>query len=44
MESVRSKMKILLRELFKHAQKNDCYECKKILREMGLDPEKECPI
>lgn len=32
--------KTLLKELFKHAQKDQCYTCRQILRAMGLDPEK----
>ena len=30
----------LIRELFKHSHRDNCYNCKQLLRAMGLDPEK----
>ena len=32
--------KDLIKELYKHANRDDCYDCKQILRAMGLNPEK----
>jgi len=32
--------KALVKELYKHATKDDCYNCKQILKAMGLDPKK----
>jgi len=31
---------LLIKELFKHARRDDCYECKRLLKAMGLDPRK----
>lgn len=31
----------LIKELRKHANRDDCYDCKQILKAMGLNPEKE---
>ena len=31
--------KMLIKELRKHAQKDDCYNCKELLRAMGLNPD-----
>lgn len=36
----RQNARALVKELFKHAQKDDCYECKQLIRAMGLDPDK----
>ena len=33
--------KKLIQELYKHANRDHCYECKQLLRKMGLNPEKE---
>jgi len=30
----------MIKELLKHAQKDNCYECKTILKEMGIDANK----
>jgi len=32
---------LMMKELFKHAQRDDCFGCKQVLRAMGLDPEKK---
>jgi len=29
----------LVKELFKHARRDDCYNCKKLLEAMGLNPD-----
>jgi len=31
--------KALIKELLKHAQRDDCFDCKYILRAMGVNPE-----
>lgn len=31
----------LVKELFKHARRDDCYNCKELLRSMGLNPMKD---
>ena len=33
--------KKLLKELYKHAQRDKCYDCKQLIRKMGLDPDKK---
>ena len=33
--------KMLIKELYKHANRDNCYNCKQILRAMGLNPDKE---
>ena len=38
--SVRENSIKLIKELFKHARRDNCYECKKLLRAMNLNPEK----
>jgi len=30
----------LVKELLKHAQRDKCYDCRKILEELGLNPDK----
>lgn len=30
----------LIKELYKHAQRDNCYDCKQLIRAMGLDPDK----
>ena len=30
--------KALIKELLKHAQRDDCYNCKRLLKAMGLNP------
>jgi len=32
-------VKKLIKELEKHASRDDCYDCKQLLRAMGLDPD-----
>lgn len=33
-------VKLLIKELLKHAQRDDCFGCKHVLRAMNLDPDK----
>lgn len=33
----------IVKELYKHAQRDNCYTCKELLRAMGLNPEAEEP-
>jgi len=33
----------LIREIIKHAKRDGCYKCKRLLRAMGIDPDKEFP-
>jgi len=33
----------LVKELYKHAQRDNCYTCKELLRAMGLNPEAKEP-
>lgn len=40
MKTPREWSKLLVKELYKHAQKDGCYNCKQILKAMGLDPDK----
>lgn len=43
-KSPREWAKLMVKELYKHAQRDDCYDCKQVLRKMGLDPDKKEPF
>jgi len=30
----------LIKELFKHSHRDNCYDCKQLLKAMGLNPDK----
>lgn len=30
----------LVKEIYKHADRDNCYDCKQLLRALGLDPSK----
>jgi len=40
LKNPREWVRILAKELLKHSQKDGCYNCKQILKAMGLNPEK----
>ena len=41
MKTPREWSKLLIKELYKHANRDGCFECKQILRAMGLNPNKQ---
>lgn len=41
--TTRQKSIAAIRELIKHAKRDGCYECKQLLRAMGINPDKEFP-
>lgn len=40
MTSRKEILKKLVKELYKHADKDNCFGCKQLIRDLGLDPDK----